>query len=1051
MPGHSQPTISHFFAPLSSKKANVRTDADCSDAPAKKKAKKNEVSTAPFMKRASKEPSSPSSKKAKIDSLSKDGDAANNNGHSACESTPRELAESTRNKLESFVYNEDKPPQDESQEMPERLKPSPTKTTTAKMELSIFRSASHDKSAVSAEPKEDKGHPLKANPRLKLTPLEQQVVLIKEQYPNALLFVECGYKYRFFGEDAEIAARELNIIAHLDHNFMTASIPTHRLHVHVRRLVAKGYKVGVVKQKETAALKAAGSNKNAPFMRELSELYTRSTLIGEDVTPTGPNSLGVSEGDVTEGITSTLLTIFEGKSFSKKEGTVGIGLLAIQPSTGDMVYDSFDDTATRSELWSRLEHIQPVETLVSSSISNESANTIKSMTVRSEDCIRMEQLDEDKFDYSGALQNVCHLFMGDDDRVRHISSLPAMVVSCIGATIHYLSEFRLDRIIKTAGTIQPYSMKKKYMHLPAPTIRNLEVLTNSDTFTEKGSLLWAVNKTSTKFGGRQLRKWITQPLLDVDIIRDRQDMVEELMTSDSPVIAAAKKCLEKLPDVEKALTTIFYKKCSTYDFWLTTKTLSQIHYELSKVGGNLEDCIKTKSLVELIESILSGLANVAPFMDNLDPVSAKDGKKTTLFCDVSMYPDVLKRKQEIKAVEDALNGLRSEIARTLRLPAFVYTSVSGLEYLIEVKNAQLKAVPKDWSKLSSTKACARFRSPAVEKLFTRLQQLRELLQADCQQAWITLLDEFSKSYQEHRQAVLCLATLDALNSLACIAQSHGYCRPVVEEEGGILQITGGKHPVVSQLKTGDEQFVANDTNMEVSGKRVMLVTGPNMGGKSCYMRQVALLALMAQVGSFVPAESMHLSVLDGIYTRMGASDEIYSGRSTFMVEVGETSDIMKQATNKSLVILDELGRGTSTHDGVAIAMGTLEYFLKETKCLTIFVTHYFPLTDFEKYYPEHVGNYHMSFIVSEEESQAHDIDVVTFLYQLTEGSAGQSYGLNVARLANLPHSVLVRAASMSKDLKRKVDVRRKGIPILKQLITSKDNMRELLMELKECI
>ncbi|KAK7078252.1 Mismatch repair protein msh3 [Halocaridina rubra] len=222
----------------------------------------------------------------------------------------------------------------------------------------------------------------------------------------------------------------------------------------------------------------------------------------------------------------------------------------------------------------------------------------------------------------------------------------------------------------------------------------------------------------------------------------------------------------------------------------------------------------------------------------------------------------------------------------------------------------------------------------------------------------------------------------------------------------------------------------------------MLVTGPNMGGKSCYMRQVALIALMTQIGSFVPAEEVEMSILDAIYTRMGAADEIYSGRSTFMVEVSETADIMREATSRSLVILDELGRGTSTHDGVAVAMGALDYFLNTIKCLTIFVTHYLPLTEFEHLYPEAVGNYHMAFLVHEEEE---DVDVVTFLYQLTSGSAGQSYGLNVARLAHIPLRIIKKASEKSKGLERFCTMRRKGKAVFHDIFKSKESPT-LLME-----
>nr|XP_045583602.1 DNA mismatch repair protein Msh3-like [Procambarus clarkii]XP_045583603.1 DNA mismatch repair protein Msh3-like [Procambarus clarkii]XP_045583604.1 DNA mismatch repair protein Msh3-like [Procambarus clarkii]XP_045583605.1 DNA mismatch repair protein Msh3-like [Procambarus clarkii]XP_045583606.1 DNA mismatch repair protein Msh3-like [Procambarus clarkii] len=1052
-----QPTISKFFASL--KKGGTQkfdTDEEKKQNHASKIA---EVSISPAIKRTKTNGSvSKFSKKARTEECeTKNSSSSELNGDESS-TKKRSLTSWTKNRLQSFSA-------DTVEEMEVMQEPQLTKPTkkvnqkTIKNKLDDFRSQNDSNSTTTStnnnehtEPAVLKPGPMKALPGMKLTPLEQQVVSIKNEQPDVVLFVECGYKYRFFGNDAEIAAKELNIVAHLDHSFMTASIPTHRLHVHVRRLVAKGYKVGVVKQTETAALKAAGSNKTAPFGRELAALYTRSTLIGEDVTPAGGGE-AVGDGDLAEGATAMLLVVHEGKSTSGKDGTVGISIIAIQPSTGDIIYDTFDDSSARTEFWCRLDHIQPVEALVSTNVSDITVQAITAATTRNEDCIRIERLDEAKFDYSDSLKRVCELFVDEEERMKHVSGLPPDVVSCLGAALQYLAEFKLDRIIKMAGSICKYSSSSHYMRLSGATLRNLEVLTNAVDGGIKGSLLWALDKTHTKFGSRLLRRWIVQPLLDVDQITERQDMVEELMSSEAPIINKLKSVLNRLPDFERALTTIFHKKCSPHEFWLAVEGLHQVHAGLSRVSGNMEDTVNTPGLVHLLHEVLDGLSNVEAFADNINEASAREGKKTSFLKDFSAFPKVIKRQQEIADVEEELRDLKPEIAKILRIPSFNYTTVSGLEFLIEVKNSQLKAVPKNWAKISSTKACCRFRSPEIEKRFTKLQQLREQLQADCHEAWLEVLDSFSSHYQLHRQAVRSLATLDALTSLANVAKAQGYCRPKLyarESGKGMLKITEGRHPIVSQLKLGDDQYVANDTNLKVDGQRVMLVTGPNMGGKSCYMRQVALIALMSQTGSYVPAESVEMSILDAIYTRMGAADEIYTGRSTFMVEVGETADIMHEATTNSLVILDELGRGTSTHDGVAVAMAALDFFLNQVKCLTIFVTHYLPLTEFELLYPECVGNFHMSFIVNEEDDGDDDgIDVVTFLYQLTSGSAGQSYGLNVARLAQVPHPILVKASEKSKDLEKICKMRRKGKDMFQRLFQPTESTKELLQMLKD--
>ncbi|KAB7498210.1 DNA mismatch repair protein Msh3 [Armadillidium nasatum] len=863
-----------------------RTDDEC---PPRKKSKISEVQFSPPLKRTKSGSSNESSPKrpkcnGSSDEFTSEQISPNTQRKSSCLPVSPKLG-SSKSKLESFRFKGSS-----SSNQNEVIDVSPTKKSQA-------------------VGKSGRGFVI---PRgAKLTPLETQVVAIKENYPDTLLFVECGYKYRFFGEDAETAAKELNIIAHLDHNFQTASIPTHRLHVHVRRLVAKGYKVGVVKQTETAALKAIGSNKTAPFSRELTALYTKATLIGEDVNSVGTEDLS----DVSEQTTSSLMVLTETKPESDKDNKIGIVLVSIQPTTGDLIYDSFDDTLARAQLWGRLEHIHPVEVIVNETVSEATRKAIRAVMTRHDDCIRIEDLPESVFDYSSCLQSLCQLYEGKEDKIRHISQLPKPVVSCLGAILQYLREFKLEKILTTASDIAKLSSAKEYMNLPGPTLRNLEVVLNSADGNEKGSLFWVLNQTNTKFGARQ-------------------EMIGEIMHSDAPPIIVLKDLLQKLPDFEKSITTIFYKKCSPYEFWTTVSGLSRVQRQLSSVSG--------RNLLDLFHTPLAQLIST----------------------DWSEFEDVVQRQKDINSVEAQLKEMRAQIARTLGVSSFDYTSVSGLEYLIEVKNNNLKAVPSSWTKVNSTKACCRFRSKEVEKLFTKLQQLREQLQADCNQAWIEVLERFSEHYQDYREAIKCIGSLDALLSLAKVSQSNG----AMENE-------------------------------------LCLVTGPNMGGKSCYMRQVALISLMAQIGSYVPAESARISVLDGIYTRMGATDEIYSGKSSLMVEIGETSDIMRVATHKSLVILDELGRGTSTHDGVALATASLDFFLNKIKCLTIFVTHYLTLCDFGDLYPDIVGNHHMSFIVNEDGDDS-DVDVITFLYQLTSGDAGQSYGLNVARLANIPQAVL---------------------------------------------
>ncbi|KAK7076395.1 Mismatch repair protein msh3, partial [Halocaridina rubra] len=744
-----QPTISKFFASVKQKRvSDIQTDVEMENT-TRNSEKVCEVSVTTGVKRQTSQDShndvSPhqNKKKSRKDEngcVKSASPKIKNESH-----VKRSVVPWTMNRLQAFSADLENSQEEmecfaEEAELKPSKNSSPSKSinqASVKSKLGGFRSpSSKDTKANNSDQEEEeagKNHPLKPLPGLKLTPLEQQVVALKKKYLDTILFVECGYKYRFFGHDAEIAAKELNIVAHLDHSFMTASIPTYRLHVHVRRLVANGYKVGVIKQTETAAIKAAGSNKNAPFVRELSALYTRSTLIGEDVNPSG-SADDVSGGDeISESTTAMLLVLHEEKSPSGKEGAMIISVVAIQPSTGDIIYDTFEDSPTRTELWNRIDHIQPVEALVAQCTSDLTVQTISAATTKRDDRIRIEKISESKYDYAESLKRLCNLLEGEEDRVKHVSGLPPNVICCLGATLDYLAEFKLDRIIKMAGSVQPFSMKHHYMRLSGATLRNLEVLANGVNGDVKGSLFWALDKTLTRFGSRLLRRWIIQPLLNIKDITERQDMIEEIMTSDSAVFSTLRTVLYKLPDFERAITTIFHKKCSPHEFWIALNGLNRVHAELLKVSGNLHENVQAPALKHLLQEVLEGLSNIREYADNIDEASAKEGKKTTLFRDFSKFPEVLAKMESISEVEQELKGLKPEICKVLRLPAFNYTTVSGLEYLVEVKNAQLKAVPKNWNKINTTKACCRFRPPEVEKSFSKLQILREELQAVCHQ------------------------------------------------------------------------------------------------------------------------------------------------------------------------------------------------------------------------------------------------------------------------------------------------------------------------------
>lgn len=929
------------------------------------------------------------------------------------------------------------------------------------------KSRSHQKDSESGPESAQKPSDRRARnqrPRGVYTPLELQYLAVKQQHPDALLCVECGYKYRFFGEDAEIAARELNIYCHLDHSFMTASIPTHRLFVHVRRLVAKGYKVGVVKQTETAALKAVGDSRGSLFARKLTALYTKSTLIGEDVSPLSKldDAVSVDDEAAADASAGYLLCICEDTESvrDRRRGGVSVGLVAVQPATGELLLDAFQDAASRPELETRLCSLQPAEMLLPAHLSEPTEALVRRAAAAGvrDDRIRVERMDDVYFEYSHAFQAVTEFYAKNpvDGRGSQsfsgIINLEKPVICCLAAIIRYLKEFNLEKILSKPENFKQLSSEMELMRMNGTTLRNLEILQNQTDGKTKGSLLWVLDHTKTAFGRRMLKKWVTQPLLKLSAINARLDAVSEVLRSESSVFPQLESLLQKLPDIERGLGSIYHRKCSTQEFFLIVRTLYHLKSELQVLMPVVNSQVQSDLLRVIVLEIPELLDPVEHYLKILNEQAAKVGDKTELFKDLSDFPLIKQRKDEIQEVTVKIQTHLQEIRKILKNPSVQYVTVSGQEFMIEVKNSAVSCIPPDWVKVGSTKAVSRFHSPLVVESYGLLQRLREQLVLDCGAEWLSFLESFGEHYHSLCKAVCHLATIDCIFSLAKVAKQGDYCRPTVKEERKII-IKNGRHPVIDVLLGEHDQYVPNSTHLSEDSERVMIITGPNMGGKSSYIKQVALITLMAQVGSYVPAEEATMGIVDGIYTRMGAADNICQGRSTFMEELADTAEVIQKATPRSLVILDELGRGTSTHDGVAIAYATLEYFIRDVKSLTLFVTHYPPVCELERSYPGQVGNYHMGFLVTGDEGQAgpgeEEVpDFVTFLYQITRGIAARSYGLNVAKLADVPGEILKKAAHKSKELEGLVNVKRKRLKSFAKLwmTRSAEDLREWMDE-----
>lgn len=878
---------------------------------------------------------------------------------------------------------------------------------------------------------------------------------LKAKYKDVLLMIEVGYKFRFFGEDAENAARVLGIYAHMDHNFLTASIPTFRLNVHVRRLVSAGYKVGVVKQTETATIKAHGSNKMGPFCRGLSALYTKATLEASEDVGGGEEGCGPCN--------NYLVTVVENANAGDKGNNesgidVKIGIVAVEISTGDVIYGEFDDNLLRTGLEAKVLSLSPAELLLGDPLSKLTEKFLVAYAGPASN-VRMERASRERYTNGGALAEVLSSYDKISDSILNdsqeektkchpateaIMGMPDLAVQALSLTIDHLKQFGFERILCLGASFRPFSNNME-MTLSANAMQQLEVLKNNSNGSESGSLFSCMNHTLTIFGSRLLRHWVSHPLRDRNMINARLDATSEILESMSfskdfsdgrhanvnlhQLLSSVLTNLGKLPDIQRGITRIFHRTATASEFiaviqaiLLAGKQLQKLQVEEDKVD-HVEKTIQSLLLKKLISTASSSsiISTSARLLSALNKEAAEQRDISNLFVvSEGQFQEIAKARNKVKQAKDKLDLLINIYRKQLKNQKLEFMSVSGTTHLIELP-VDVK-VPSNWVKVNSTKKATRYHAPEVLTALDQLSLANEELAIVCRSAWQKFLEEFTGFYSEFQSAVQALAALDCLHSLALLARKKDYNRPVFVDDSEPVQIciSSGRHPVMETIL--EDGFVPNDTNLHSEGEYCQIVTGPNMGGKSCYIRQVALIAIMAQVGSYVPATSAKLHVLDGIYTRMGASDSIQQGRSTFLEELGEASNILHTCTNRSLVILDELGRGTSTHDGVAIAYATLQYLLEQKRCMVLFVTHYPEIVNMTKGFGGRVRSYHVSYLTSQkdESNPNGNYEDVVYLYKLVRGVSERSFGFKVAQLAQIPLSCINRGSEMAVKLEEAV-------------------------------
>ena len=891
-------------------------------------------------------------------------------------------------------------------------------------------------------------------PKEALTPLEAQVVALKAQHPRALLAVEVGYKFRFFGEDAASASTTLSLVAHVDHAFLTCSVPVHRLHVHVRRLCEAGFAVGVVRQVETARIKAAGANRAGPFRRELQGLYTRATLEAGADLGGGPLEMVRSGAADARWICGVV----------EAEGSDEVGVCCVDVGTGEVLFDAFSDPGDeRSGLEARLVQVNPEEILLDSAgASIETERLVSNLRVGKEGASRIERVELGmRGEAVARLSRHLAADRGVGDREHGVDALVGAVKDAIGhplalealaQCLDHLTAFGLAAPLlhavanSPATSISSLSVSRGTsapLYVGPTALRQLDLLDALDG-GKHGSLLWLLDHCATAFGKRQLRRWVASPLRDPTAIRARLDAVDFLRTlkgaslvSDPlhAVGGALPSVLPSLVDVDRGLQRLHGARSTPGEVLSILRSLLRVSNALGDPGDVMAALPTSQTLLRtLVADVPAGLsARLGTLIGHLDAeVAALDrgsggDRLGDIFSDDELgthFPALLQAKDNQCAAEEALKVELLSLRKTLGMPRLEYASVSGVEYLVELPFAR-QAPGRDWVQVSSTKKVTRYHPPRVEQGYNQLLLRREQVGVEAKKAWDAFLLSLRAEYPAWRSLVKMLATLDCLYSLAKVADNPGYIRPAVDvpgEDSPGLEIVDGRHPVLDvTLGSG---FVPNSCSMRPGAS--LVITGPNMGGKSSFVRAVALLVILAQIGSFVPCTSMRLAPFDQVHCRMGAGDDLARGQSTFFRELSETGAILeaschpeghtkKGAPPRCLVVLDELGRGTATYDGTALAVAALDHLVAHapsTNCF--FVTHYPEVADIARRQPDKVTAVYVSFLGDDDLGGGDSPGVgqdVTLLYKLVPGVASRSFGLSVARRADLPDTVVQAAAA----------------------------------------
>ena len=791
------------------------------------------------------------------------------------------------------------------------------------------------------------------------TPMMEQYREVKRQHPQDLLMFRLGDFYELFFDDAELAARELEITltsreAGSGNRVPMCGVPYHAVEGYIARLIAKGYRVAICEQVEDPKL-AKGIVK-----REVVRIITPGTILYESALAERGNNF--------------LVLI--------AEQDAELGLVAIDISTGECVWSLYKGADRYAALLNQLSRLAPAELILTGKLERwtEVNNFLQS---RLANCTLTTFI----ADESAAANELLAKHFSRND----IPAEPVAVIA-ISRLLQYLHQ-TLKSDLSHINRLTRFN-PQDFLLLDGTTLRNLEISRNMREGGKRGSLLAVLDFTVTAMGGRLLRQWLESPLLNLLEIRRRHDAVGE-MVENPRVRSALRESLKSVYDMERILTRIEVGTANARDLTALRSSfeiLPELKQCLCGLGSPLllDTGFNMQTHTDCADLIRAAVTDSPPFSIR-EGGFIRDGYDLELDELRSLSRDSRQWVQDMEAREKESTGIKS-----LKIS---YNKVFG--YYIEVTHANTMAVPANYVRKQTLVNAERYITPELKEFETKILGAQEKIVNLEHHLFLQLRDFVKQRLTEIQTTARCLAVLDCLLSLAEAAAQYRYVRPTMTEDQRIV-IREGRHPVVERLLAG-EIFVPNDTLLDSRECEIMILTGPNMAGKSTYMRQVALLTLMAQAGSFIPAKEAEISPVDRIFTRVGASDDLATGQSTFMLEMTEVSQILKNATSRSLVILDEIGRGTSTFDGMSIARAVVEYIKERIHAKTIFATHYHELTCLAEWKPA-IQNYSMAV-----KERGND---VVFLRRVIPGGADKSYGIHVAKLAGLPARVVERSQQL---------------------------------------